>query len=339
MKQQVDKMSKNNKVLNLKDKISDKEMDLSLCNLTEVPVKELALFTKATTLDLSCNNLTSLPPEFCNLTHLVRLDLSKNQLTCLPEGLGNLTSLQHLDLFNNKLKILPVSFSHLQSLKWLDLKDNPLEVNLAKVAGDCLDEKQCKLCAKKVLKHMQGLKEEADKAREKRLLKEKELEKKREAKKREREAREKETRKKEKAEEKEKRRKEYNAQVAAATVTAAAQDEQKKKKEAKKNNKKNGQTPAVKKTTKAAGGKAKPGRSLLGLLFKIFLLLLIGVAASVAVCRLTELRRQNVCVALDGVLDRGLDWAGQQEGSIRRLMGDVSAAVKDFLESAQTSKS
>ena len=34
-------MSKNSKVLNLKDKISGNEVDLSLCNLSEVPVKEL----------------------------------------------------------------------------------------------------------------------------------------------------------------------------------------------------------------------------------------------------------------------------------------------------------
>lgn len=34
-------MSKNSKVLKLKDKISDNEMDLSLCNLSEVPVREL----------------------------------------------------------------------------------------------------------------------------------------------------------------------------------------------------------------------------------------------------------------------------------------------------------
>ena len=38
----------------------------------------------------------------------------------------------------------------LQNLKWLDLKDNPLETELAKAAGDCLDEKQCKQCASKV---------------------------------------------------------------------------------------------------------------------------------------------------------------------------------------------
>lgn len=37
-----------------------------------------------------------------------------------------------------------------QSLKWLDLKDNPLDADLAKAAGDCLDEKQCKQCASRV---------------------------------------------------------------------------------------------------------------------------------------------------------------------------------------------
>lgn len=39
------KMSKNSKVLNLKDKINDNEMDLSLCNLSEVPVRELVSST------------------------------------------------------------------------------------------------------------------------------------------------------------------------------------------------------------------------------------------------------------------------------------------------------
>lgn len=107
----------------------------------------------------------------------MKVDLSKNQLTSLPDDLGNLISLQHLDLYNNKLSVLPVSFSQLrvgfratatwfgswtvssasvclalQSLKWLDLKDNPLEAGLAKAAGDCLDEKQCRQCASRVRK-------------------------------------------------------------------------------------------------------------------------------------------------------------------------------------------
>lgn len=38
-------MSKNSKVLNLKDKISGNEVDLSLCNLSEVPVRELVSYS------------------------------------------------------------------------------------------------------------------------------------------------------------------------------------------------------------------------------------------------------------------------------------------------------
>lgn len=49
-----------------------------------------------------------------------------------------------------------LSVLSLQSLKWLDLKDNPLDPALAKVAGDCLDEKQCKQCANKVSTELPG---------------------------------------------------------------------------------------------------------------------------------------------------------------------------------------
>ncbi|TNN52701.1 Leucine-rich repeat-containing protein 59 [Liparis tanakae] len=310
-------MSKNSKVLNLKDKISGKEVDLSLCNLTEVPVRELALFTKATVVDLSCNNITSLPPEFCNLTHLVKVDLSQNQLTCLPDDLGNLASLQHLDLYNNKLTVLPVSVSQLKA-------------GLAKAAGDCLDEKQCKQCAAKVLQHMSELQDEVDRVREKRRLREKELERKREVKQKEREAKDKEARKRDKAEEKEKRRKEYNAQMAAT----AAREQQKKKNEEKK--KKNGQAAADK---KAAVEKAsKPQRSLLGLMFKLLLLLLLGLAGVAAACRLTDLQKEAVCVPVNVAVDDGLSWAKEQEVVVRQLVQNLSSAAKEFLESTQASK-
>lgn len=322
-------MSKSSKVLNLKDKINGNEVDLSLSNLTEVPVRELALFTKATVLDLSCNNITSLPPEFCNLTHLVKVDLSKNQLTCLPDDLGNLSSLQHLDLYNNKLTVLPVSVSQLRNLKWLDLKDNPLEAVLAKAAGDCLDEKQCKQCATKVLQHMRGLQDEVDRAREKRLLRGKELERKKEVKQREREAKEKEARKREKAEEKEKRRKEYNAQMAAV----AAKEQQKKKSEEKK--KKNGQAADKKAVVESA---AKPRRSLIGMMFKLLLLLLLGLAGVAAACRLTDLQKEAMCVPVNVAVDDGLSWAKEQEVVIRQLMQNLSSAAKEFVESQQASK-
>lgn len=80
----------------------------------------------------------------------MKLDLSQNQLKSLPDNFGALQRLQILDLYNNQLQTLPVSFCELRKLKWLDVKNNPLDDALAKVAGDCLDDAQCKTCATKV---------------------------------------------------------------------------------------------------------------------------------------------------------------------------------------------
>lgn len=49
---------------------------------------------------------------------------------------------------------LPLSFGELASLKWLDLKGNPLELELSQAAGDCLDEKGCKMAALNVVQLM-----------------------------------------------------------------------------------------------------------------------------------------------------------------------------------------
>ena len=78
------------------------------------------------------------------------LDLSKNIITKLPDDMGRLVKLQHLDLLGNQLVHIPVSFCRLKNLKWLDLKDNPLDPKLKKVAGDCLNDAECKKCATQV---------------------------------------------------------------------------------------------------------------------------------------------------------------------------------------------
>lgn len=80
----------------------------------------------------------------------MKLDLSQNALSILPENFGDLHKLQHVDLYSNKLTTLPVSFHRLDKLRWLDVKDNQLSDPLKSVAGDCLDDVQCKRCAKKV---------------------------------------------------------------------------------------------------------------------------------------------------------------------------------------------
>uniref|UniRef100_G3UPJ8 Leucine rich repeat containing 59 n=1 Tax=Meleagris gallopavo TaxID=9103 RepID=G3UPJ8_MELGA len=265
-----------------------------------------AALPKATVLDLSCNSLVSLPSDFCSLTHLVKLDLSKNRLQQLPVDFGRLVSLQHLDLLNNRLVTLPVSFAQLklslhytpyslpylfhswenQNLKWLDLKDNPLDPVLAKVAGDCLDEKQCKQAAVRVLQHMKAIQSEQDRERQQKLQAEREMEKKREAEQRAREAQERELRKREKAEEKERRRREYDAQRAA-------------KQEAEKKTKKETAQTRKPASSSRAPQPARHRHSWSRSVLRALLLVLLCILCSLAVCKLTELRHQPLCVSVN----------------------------------------
>ncbi|XP_014243760.1 leucine-rich repeat-containing protein 59 isoform X2 [Cimex lectularius] len=144
------------KKINIKEYFDDdNSIDLSLGDLEEVPVKEIATIPKAVFLDLSSNRITSLGNNFSTLlTHLVKLDLSQNRITELPENFGLLIHLKYLDLYQNRLQALPHSFSDLRSLRWLDLKDNPLTPSLAKVVGHCQDSQACQTAAKNAVRHM-----------------------------------------------------------------------------------------------------------------------------------------------------------------------------------------
>ncbi|XP_045462058.1 leucine-rich repeat-containing protein 59-like [Harmonia axyridis] len=166
------------KKINVKEKLNhDGEVDLSMLDITDVPVKEIATLKKATTLNLYNNSITKLPPNFSILTNLIKLDLSKNCLSELPENFGELVKLKHLDLYQNQLKRLPLSFSKLKSLKWLDLKENPLEPTLLKVAGPCENTKQCQVCARNIINYLTRQQNKADvEKEEKEKQKKKQLE-------------------------------------------------------------------------------------------------------------------------------------------------------------------
>ncbi|XP_071951604.1 leucine-rich repeat-containing protein 59-like [Antedon mediterranea] len=199
---------------NLKDKLDGEELDLSMGNLTKVPVKELAALPKATVIDLSCNQLQTLPDNIGLLSHIIKLDLSKNQLTGLPNGIGNLPKLQHLDLLGNKIRTLPTSFAQLKALRWLDMKENPLEESLRRVVGDCLNDKECKICATRVLAYMKNKKTETEKERQKELQMLKEQQAKTDKLKKKEDEKQRELKKKQKMEEKEMRRRLYEEQEA-----------------------------------------------------------------------------------------------------------------------------
>ncbi|VDK87113.1 unnamed protein product, partial [Onchocerca ochengi] len=149
-----DKMNEELSYKDLKALLDENEIDLSMRQLVSIPVKALSKIPRATYLDFSNNSITSIPPDFCLLTHITKLDLSNNQIVHLPEEFGKLINLIHLDLYKNEIEELPLSFGELASLKWLDLKGNPLELELSQAAGDCLDEKGCKMAALNVVQLM-----------------------------------------------------------------------------------------------------------------------------------------------------------------------------------------
>lgn len=151
----------------VKDRLKDETLDLSLCDLKEVPVREIATLKKATHLDLSNNLLVSLPSTFVSLKQITKLDLSKNMLTEIPENFGELKQLRHLDLYANQISRLPLSLSELKNLRWLDLKENPLTPAVASVAGLCSNLSECQACARNVVMYLSQVKLsiEAEKSR------------------------------------------------------------------------------------------------------------------------------------------------------------------------------
>lgn len=288
------------------------ELDLSLSDLSEVPVRDLVAIPKATALDLSCNKLTSLPDDFCNLSYIVRLDLSKNQIAQLPSEFGRLVNLQHLDLLQNRIVALPVSFAQLKSLKWLDLKDNPLKPALAKVAGDCLDEKQCKECAQGVLQYMKSVQSDHERELQRKLQLDKDRKQRLEAQQRVKEEQDRELRKRMKQQQKERKRRDYNAMQEAQK----ALNNKKKAEEEPSENHKPVPTPKEK---KLARRQSRLRKIACILLFGLMVALL-GVVA----CRFTDLKTFEVCRSVNAVYKETLS-ALHSNPVLERFLQDPSS--------------
>jgi Leucine-rich repeat (LRR) protein len=79
-------------------------------------------------LDISENDLKSLPDEICDLTRLIDLIANDNGIVDLPQRLGKLTALTTLELSNNRLRELPREGLAFRRLKNLYVENNPLNV-------------------------------------------------------------------------------------------------------------------------------------------------------------------------------------------------------------------
>jgi internalin A len=85
-----------------------------------------ALSEQPTWLDLSGQDLKTLPSELWQLQSLETLDLGDNRLTTLPQEIGRLRHLRSLSLRGNDLESLPPEILQLEKLEYLDVRDTLL---------------------------------------------------------------------------------------------------------------------------------------------------------------------------------------------------------------------
>ena len=82
--------------------------------------------SEVTKLDLSDNQLTSLPPEIAELKNLTNLHIGANQLTSLPPKIAELENLIYLNIGANQLTSLPPEIAELKNLTYLNITRNQL---------------------------------------------------------------------------------------------------------------------------------------------------------------------------------------------------------------------
>eukprot|EP01105_Mastigella_eilhardi_P024191 TRINITY_DN6270_c0_g1_i1.p1 TRINITY_DN6270_c0_g1~~TRINITY_DN6270_c0_g1_i1.p1 ORF type:complete len:2016 (-),score=529.84 TRINITY_DN6270_c0_g1_i1:990-6662(-) len=107
------------------------KLDLSHCQLNNFPPYSLPRFylVNLTELDISSNNVTTIPSYIFQMTSLTQLNLSNNSLQLLPSSvlalMGRaLPQLASLDVSCNKLELLPDNVSCLTQLRAFSIANN-----------------------------------------------------------------------------------------------------------------------------------------------------------------------------------------------------------------------
>lgn len=98
-------------------------LDLSNQNLNTLP-ENITKLTKLNKIILSNNSFTQFPEILTEIDTLIDIDLSNNQITSIPASITELKSLQIMNFSNNSLTTLPTEFSSLESLNALILTGN-----------------------------------------------------------------------------------------------------------------------------------------------------------------------------------------------------------------------
>uniref|UniRef100_A0A182P3J3 Leucine-rich repeat-containing protein 59 n=1 Tax=Anopheles epiroticus TaxID=199890 RepID=A0A182P3J3_9DIPT len=168
------KQNENEEKIYVRERLTDNVLDLSLMNISSVPVQEIKPLRRATVLDLSNNRISIIESNFTDLTQLTQIDLSKNRITSICDDFGLLTNLRRLDLYKNQLTRLPLTFGRLKNLKYLDLKENPLNPAFKKLIGTCSDTNDCLVAATRAVEFMKQVERRVmdDRAKERKVREE-----------------------------------------------------------------------------------------------------------------------------------------------------------------------
>jgi len=102
-------------------------------NLTEFPMEILTLADSLEILDLSNNQLSTLPDALTQLTKLKIIFASNNLFKCLPNVLGLCPSLEMIGFKSNQIQEVPAT-SLPSRLRWLILTDNKIST-LPEIVG------------------------------------------------------------------------------------------------------------------------------------------------------------------------------------------------------------
>ncbi|MFM6580385.1 MAG: COR domain-containing protein [Dolichospermum sp.] len=108
-----------------KDEVT--ELDLSNNQISSLP-PEIVQLTNLQSLDIYNNQISSLPREIGQLTNLQSLDIYNNQISSLPREIFQLTNLQSLNIYNNQISSFPREIGQLTNLQSLDLRNNPVPI-------------------------------------------------------------------------------------------------------------------------------------------------------------------------------------------------------------------
>lgn len=104
-------------------------------NLTTFPEEIFEFANTLEILDLSGNQLSSLPNDFIKLNKLKILFLSDNQFTVFPEVLGQCKSISMIGFKSNQLHTIPEDALHTE-IRWLILTNNQL-TQIPSSIGNC----------------------------------------------------------------------------------------------------------------------------------------------------------------------------------------------------------